>query len=107
QLDANERARLRQQALDWLRAHIKAYRQVLGKSVGKAGPIIAQRMQHWLPDDDFARGRRAEAPAQLPEAGRPGWRQLGADVAVTLAQAQEQRTPEPKKAAPGEGPKQD
>ena len=40
-LDAKERARLRQQALDWLRADLKAYQQVLEKSAGKAGPAIA------------------------------------------------------------------
>jgi tetratricopeptide (TPR) repeat protein len=47
-LDVKERARLRQQALDWLRADLKAYRQLMEKPAGKAGPAIAQRMQHWL-----------------------------------------------------------
>jgi hypothetical protein len=37
-LDAKERARLRQQALDWLRADLKAYRHMMEKSAGKAGP---------------------------------------------------------------------
>ena len=69
-LDAKERARLRQQALDWLRADLKAYQQVLEKSAGKAGPAIAQRMQHWLKDDDFAGVRGEEALAKLPESER-------------------------------------
>jgi eukaryotic-like serine/threonine-protein kinase len=40
-LDLKECARLRQQALDWLRAHPKGYRQAMEKSAGKAGPTIA------------------------------------------------------------------
>ncbi|HEY7309958.1 MAG TPA: serine/threonine-protein kinase [Gemmataceae bacterium] len=45
-LDTKERAGLRQQALDWLRADLKAYRQVMDKSTDKAGPEIAQLMEH-------------------------------------------------------------
>src|SRR5262249_31206140 len=57
----NECAHLRRQALDWLRADLKAYRHMLEKSAGKAGPMIAQRMQHWLQDADFAGVRGAES----------------------------------------------
>jgi hypothetical protein len=38
------------------------------KSAGKSGPAIAQRMQHWLKDDDFAGVRGPEALGKLPEA---------------------------------------
>jgi serine/threonine-protein kinase len=79
-LDPHERARLRQQALDWLRADLKAYRQLLEKSAGKAGPAIAQRMQHWLKDDDFAGLRGAESLARLPAAERTEWRTLWEEV---------------------------
>jgi serine/threonine protein kinase/Flp pilus assembly protein TadD len=75
-LDTQERARLRQQALDWLRADLKAYRQVLEKSQGKAGPAIAERLQHWLQDNDFAGVRGADALARLPEGERQGWEKL-------------------------------
>src|SRR5262249_18294648 len=82
-LDAKERERLRQQALDWLRADLKAYRQLMDKSSGKARPEIAQRLQHyWLSDDDF-NGVRGDALSKLPEAERQSWQQLWADVADT------------------------
>jgi tetratricopeptide (TPR) repeat protein len=79
-LDAKERAHLRQQALDWLRADLKAYRQLLDKSAGKAGPTIAQRMQHWLQYADFARVRDPAALAKLPQAERDAWKKLWAAV---------------------------
>jgi serine/threonine protein kinase/Flp pilus assembly protein TadD len=75
-LDTHERARLRQQALDWLRADLKAYRQVLEKSQGKAGPAIAERMQHWLQDNDFAGVRGADVLARLPKGERQEWEKL-------------------------------
>src|SRR5499427_8355063 len=65
-LDGKERARLRQLALDWLRADLKAYRQVMEKSASKAVPMITRRMQHWLQDEGFAVVRGAEALAKLP-----------------------------------------
>src|SRR5262249_48200787 len=82
QLDTKECARLRQQALDWLRADLKAYRQLMDKSAGKAGPVIAQRMQHWLGDTDFAGLRGEEALAKLPEAERQAWQKLWQEVEV-------------------------
>jgi eukaryotic-like serine/threonine-protein kinase len=88
EFDTKERARLRQQALDWLRADLKAYRQVMEKSAGKAGPAITQRMQHWIQDEDFAGVRGDEALAKLPEEERAAWRKLWADVAEMLAKAQ-------------------
>jgi serine/threonine-protein kinase len=85
--DAKERARLRQQALDWLRADLKAYRQVLEKSAGKAGPAIAQRMQHWLQDTDFASVRDDKSLAKLPEAQRKEWHKLWQEVEALRQQA--------------------
>ncbi|HEY7312281.1 MAG TPA: tetratricopeptide repeat protein [Gemmataceae bacterium] len=79
-LDDKERARLRQQALDWLRADLKAYRQVMEKPAGNAGPAIAQRMQHWLKDTDFAGVRGEAVLRKLPEAERPLWQKLWQDV---------------------------
>jgi serine/threonine protein kinase/Tfp pilus assembly protein PilF len=89
-LDAKERARLRQQALDWLRADLKAYRLVMEKSAGKAGPAIAQRMQHWLQDKDFIGVRDSEALAKLPEAERKDWQKLWEEVEALLQQAAKQ-----------------
>jgi tetratricopeptide (TPR) repeat protein len=91
-LDAQERARLRQQALDWLRADLKAYHQLMEKSAGKAGPTITQRMRHWLQDTDFAVVRGAEALSKLPEAERQSWQQLWAEVADTLEKSRGKST---------------
>jgi tetratricopeptide (TPR) repeat protein len=79
-LDAKERARLRRQALDWLRADLKAYREVMEKNADKAVALIAQRMQHWLQDADFAGVRETESLARLPEDERPKWRKPWEEV---------------------------
>jgi tetratricopeptide (TPR) repeat protein len=104
-LDDKERARLRRQALDWLRADLKAYRQVMEKSAGKAGPAVAERMQHWLQDTDFAGVRGAEALGKLPEAERQDWQKLWADVAATLVRAREGGAPKENPASPRQAPK--
>jgi tetratricopeptide (TPR) repeat protein len=86
-LDTKECARLRKQALDWLRADLKAYRQVMDKSADKAGPTIAQRMQHWLADTDFTGVRGAESLARLPVSERQDWQKLWADVTDLFTRA--------------------
>jgi serine/threonine-protein kinase len=93
-LDAKECVRLRQQALDWLRADLKAWRQVLEKSAAKAGPVIAQRMRQWLQDTDFAGVREGEALSRLPEAEHKDWRKLWQEV-----EQLRQRAAQPPKAA--------
>ena len=52
----------------------------MDKSAGKAGPEIAQRMQHWLADTDFTGVRVAEAIARLPEKERGDWQKLWEEV---------------------------
>jgi serine/threonine protein kinase/Flp pilus assembly protein TadD len=79
-LDAKECVRLRGQALDWLRADLKAYQQVMEKSASKAGPAVAQRMQKWLQDTDFAGVRGDEALSRLPEAERKDWQKIWQEV---------------------------
>jgi tetratricopeptide (TPR) repeat protein len=82
-----ERAGLRQQALDWLRADLDAWRRLLDKEPDKARPGMAQQMRHWLRDPDFNGVRGPDALAKLPPAERAGWRKLWADVAALLRQA--------------------
>ena len=91
--------RFRTQALKWLRDDLAAYRGVLEKEPDKARPVVAQLMQHWQEDTDFAGVRGPEALAKLPEAERREWRKLWEDVADTLSQAAGKTDPE-KKAAP-------
>jgi tetratricopeptide (TPR) repeat protein len=79
-LDEKERARLRQQALDWLRADLKAYRQLMDKAADKVSGAVAKKMQHWLQDDDFAGVRGAEALARLPQGERSEWEKLWQEI---------------------------
>jgi tetratricopeptide (TPR) repeat protein len=93
QLDDKERARLRQQALDWLRADLKANQQVIDKAADKAGPAIAQRMQHWLQDADFGGVRDAAALARLREAERADWQRLWQEVEALRQRAVQSSAP--------------
>jgi Flp pilus assembly protein TadD len=95
-LGAEERARLRRQALDWLRADLGALRRLLEKAPDQARAAVAQRLQHWQQDSDFAGVRGSDALGRLPQAERPDWQQLWADVADTLATAQQKTTPQKK-----------
>jgi hypothetical protein len=95
-LSDKERARLRHQALTWLRADFKAYEQLLNKDPDKGRALVSQRMQHWQRDGDFDGVRGPEALAILPEGERQPWQQLWADVADTLARAQKKSGPQEK-----------
>jgi serine/threonine protein kinase/Flp pilus assembly protein TadD len=67
-LDNTARARLRQQALDWLRAELAAWHKALEGDRSKAAAAVQKQMQHWLQDADFA-GVRARKP--WPRCRRP------------------------------------
>jgi tetratricopeptide (TPR) repeat protein len=88
QTDDKERLRLRCQALEWLRADLAAYRQLLDKGPDKARPI-ANLMHLWQQDKDFAGVRGPEALAQLAEAERAEWSKLWQEVAALGKQAAE------------------
>ncbi len=87
-LNAQEGARLRKQALDWLRDDLTAWRNLLEKDKDKAAPVVLQRMQHWQGDTDFNGVRGAEALAKLPEAERGDWQRLWEEVAALRQRAQ-------------------
>jgi serine/threonine protein kinase len=95
-LDEQERARLRRQALAWLRADLEARGRLLEREGERAGPGTAGILQHWLVDPGFAGVRGPKALADLPEAERQPWQQLWAHVTDTLARAREKTTPEQK-----------
>ncbi len=83
-LDDRERARLRRQALDWLRADLAAYRRLLDKEPEKAGSLVRQRMQHWQQEKGFAGVRGPDALAKLLDAERQSWQRLWQDVEDVL-----------------------
>jgi hypothetical protein len=88
-----QRLRWRRQALTWLHADLRAWRQLLDGDPVKAPPAVAQTMQHWLADSDFNGVRGSEALGRLPQEERAAWARLWSGVADLLAQA---KNPPPK-----------
>jgi serine/threonine-protein kinase len=84
-----ERTRLRQQVLDWLRADLTAWTKVLDKGPPQARQVVAQTLQHWQKDADLAGLRDKAALDKLPAAERDAWRRLWADVGALIQRAQE------------------
>jgi serine/threonine protein kinase/Flp pilus assembly protein TadD len=93
QLDGEQRARLRRQALDWLRDDLVAWCRLLDQGPDEARRNVGAKMRHWQTDTDFAGVRGPQALAQLPEAERQAWQKLWDDVADTLARSQGKATP--------------
>jgi tetratricopeptide (TPR) repeat protein len=79
-LEDQERARLRRQALDWLNADLGAWRKRLEKDPNQNRPTVAKTMQYWLADPDFTGVRGEAALGKLPEAERLQWQKLWEEV---------------------------
>jgi serine/threonine-protein kinase len=88
-LDDKEQSRLRQQALDWLRADLTGYRKLLESSTVDARGFVQQQMQHWQTDTDLASLRDAAALARYPTEELIALTQLWAEVASLLKRAEE------------------
>jgi serine/threonine-protein kinase len=86
-LGAPERARLRRQAHDWLRADLQHWTKTLEAGEPEGRSQVVQTMQHWQRDSDLAGVRDKQVLAALPEAERRTWQQLWADVAALLDRA--------------------
>lgn len=99
ELESKEYARLRRQALDWLRTDLGAWVQLLDKEPDRFRPILAQQMRRWLVDTDFTGVHGPQAFAELPQPERELWQKLWDDVASLLARAQAETAPEKKPAA--------
>jgi tetratricopeptide (TPR) repeat protein len=88
-LDDQEYARLRRQALDWLRADLEAKARLLdeGPDPVRSAAEVGNALRHWQVDPDLAGLRGPEALARLPGAERGSWQKLWTDVAATLTRA--------------------
>jgi serine/threonine protein kinase/Flp pilus assembly protein TadD len=97
-LDSKERARLRRQALDWLRADLEAWGQLLDRELDKtrSAARVTKVLRHWLVDPDFAGVRGPEALGKLPEAEQQSWQEMWGRVADLLKRAQGKAGPEKK-----------
>jgi tetratricopeptide (TPR) repeat protein/serine/threonine protein kinase len=100
-LNDEERARLRKQALDWLRDDLTAWRKLLDKDPNTDRTVVAKTMQHWQNDMDLSAVRGA-ALTQLPERECGEWRRLWDDVEALIQRAapQPELVPPPKEEPP-------
>jgi tetratricopeptide (TPR) repeat protein len=85
--DGPERARLRLQALAWLRAELADYARLVETGKPEDRKWVRTGLQRWQHDPSLAAVRDAAALARLPGAERDGWRRLWADVAALLSGA--------------------
>jgi tetratricopeptide (TPR) repeat protein len=90
-LNGKERARLRRQALAWLRADLAAWRKQLEKEPKKARGVLAGQMQNWQKDTDFTGVRGDAALGKLPEAERRDWQKLWKEVEGLRRRASERQ----------------
>ncbi len=106
------KARLRQQALDWLKAELTVWTRLLESGPPQARPFIAQTLQHWKEDTDLGGIREAEALAKLPADEQKACAQLWTDAAELLKKASappspaslRQQLPEARKALAKDSP---
>jgi tetratricopeptide (TPR) repeat protein len=82
-LDAKERARLRKQALDWLRADLDRWTERLDSSKDGSAAVRAA-LERWGKDAALAGVREPAELAALPEAERSDYVRLWADVQSLL-----------------------
>ena len=87
--DEKERAWLRQQALDWLRADLAAWSIMLDTDQPMIRETILQQLNHWKEDIDLAGIRDQDSLAKLPEAEQEALRKFWADVDQLLKTAKE------------------
>ncbi|HWE37391.1 MAG TPA: tetratricopeptide repeat protein [Isosphaeraceae bacterium] len=85
--DATARARLRDQALAWLKAELTAWSTALDAAPPRARDVVRQVLRHWQDDADLAGIRDDADLATLPEADRAACKRLWDDVAALLARA--------------------
>jgi serine/threonine-protein kinase len=86
-LDDKERTRLRQQALDWLRADLALRTRQLQSGRPTDRAEVQQKLRHWQQDSDLACIRDATALVRLTAQEQKACTQLWADVAALLKRA--------------------
>jgi serine/threonine-protein kinase len=89
--DEAAKAKLRSQALDWLKAELAAWTKLLESGQPQARADVEQNMTHWKQDSDLAGVRDADALAKLPADERTAWQALWGDVDSLLKRARTQR----------------
>ncbi len=86
--DQPARAKLRAQALEWLKAELTVWRKVLETGPAQARPTVVQTLQNWKQDTDLAGIRNEKELAQLNEPERKQCQTLWAELEAVLKRAQ-------------------
>jgi hypothetical protein len=102
-LSAAQRARLRRQALTWLRADLASWTKQLETGSPQARQAARARMQAWRSDRSLAGVRDAPGLAGLPAEERRRWQAFWADVAA--ARTKGRPAPKPPASRPTPRPK--
>jgi len=89
--DEAGRAKLRRQALDWLRADLILRNRQLDSGKPEAVSEVSQILSYWKTDSDLAGVRGSEALVKLPDDEQKAWRALWAEVAALEKKAQGNR----------------
>ncbi len=97
--DDTAKAKLRDEALEWLKAELAVWTKLLESSPPHAQSSIAETLKQWQEDTDLTGIRDPIALDAMPESERADWRRLWAEVANTLARARADATTEKKPAA--------
>jgi WD40 repeat protein len=83
-LDGAATARLRRQALDWLKTELTAWRQASQVIEPRIQEKVGDTLAHWKEGADLASIRDERELAGLPEEEREEWQSLWADVELLL-----------------------
>jgi hypothetical protein len=78
------RAKLRGQALGWLKDELAAWSKLLDDGRPATRAAVCQVLTHWKADADLVVLRDGAELAKLPEGERRAWRALWEDVGTLL-----------------------
>jgi serine/threonine-protein kinase len=79
-LKDQDRSRLRQQALVWLKENLKWYTEQIEGADAQMRAALQKTLQHWQQDTDLVSVREPKELTRLPATERASWQQLWADV---------------------------
>ena len=85
--DEVEKAKLRGQAREWLKAELGAEAKLLESGSPQARAKVDRALERWRKDADLAGIRDQTELVKLPEDERKGWHALWADVDTLLKKA--------------------
>jgi Tfp pilus assembly protein PilF len=88
-LDDKERARLRAQALGWLRADLALWAKRADRGKPEVQPVLRRKLLDWQKDPDLAGLRDQGAVDKLPAAERAAWGTFWAEVDALLRRLRE------------------